>query len=256
LRARRGALRLGALVATLLDAFMPGSAGAVARPDAMVVLGDASVIGRDRSGPRRFQLRFTRCAERVRSEWRASDGTLLAFDDVLLSVGGFTRYSLSRKNLGQSITVIRTGNALRFVGADGGTGRTVLADAGSPLLAGPMLVTYIAERLDALRAGRELRVGYVIADRGMVLRLRIAANGPGADGGLEVHADAASALLRPFVPTTSLSFDSAGTLVAMSGLILPQDGAAGSPIPIEARVVLRAPLQALQSGCHAEAIDS
>lgn len=225
-------------------------AGAMSSSVEAVVMGDATVRTRGSTGPRRMQLRVTRCTDRLRSEWRSSDGRLLASDDVLISGSGFTRYTLARENLGQRITVTRSGSELEFRSGDGAPSQSVSVEPGIPVLAGPMLVTYVGERLAQLRAGRSLLVGYVIAERGMVLRLRIGAHAHGADGGLEVHADAASPLLRPFVPTTSMSFDAAQALVSMSGRILPQDAGALQPVPLDARVMLRPGAGEVPSACH------
>ncbi len=203
-----------------------------------------------------MQLRVTRCADRLHSEWRSSDGRLLASDDVLLSGGAFTRYTLARENLGQRITVTRSGSDLEFRSDGRDSVQSVPVEPGIPVLAGPMLVTHVAERLATLRAGRSLLVGYVIAERGMVLRLRIDVHAYGADGSLEVHADAASPLLRPFVPTTSMSFDAAQVLVSMSGRILPQDGGAMQPVPLDARVLLRPGVDAVPSACHNRSVAS
>lgn len=234
----------------VLCAFLAPPARSTPSTVEAVVLGDATVQGRGAAAPRRLQLRVTRCPDRMQSEWRSSDGRLLASDDVLISVGEFTRYTLARENLGQRITVTHAGGQLEFRSGAGAPVRSVSVEPGIALLAGPMLVTYVAERLAALRAGRSLLVGYVIAERGMVLRLRIDVHAYGADGGLEVHADAASPLLRPFVPTMSMSFDAAQALVSMSGRILPQDGTGSQAVPIDARVTLRPLAHEVPSTCH------
>jgi hypothetical protein len=70
-----------------------------------------------------------------------------------------------------------------------------------------------------------------------------------------VHIEAASMLLRPFVPATTLVFDAAGGLRSMTGRLLPQAGDITKPKSLDGVLRIR-PVQVagleprMQSGCN------
>jgi hypothetical protein len=63
-----------------------------------------------------------------------------------------------------------------------------------------------------------------------------------------VRLEAASLLMRPFVPPTVLEFDAAGQFVAMQGRLLPQLGPASQPQSLDG--VMRVHDVPMQSSCH------
>ena len=90
------------------------------------------------------------------------------------------------------------------------------------VLAGPTLITHLQSKLPELRRGRPVEMQYLVAEQAMVLGLRASATRYGADGRTNLRVEASSALLRPFVPTTLISFDADGRFVGMQGRLLPQ----------------------------------
>jgi len=85
----------------------------------------------------------------------------------------------------------------------------------------------------------------------MVLGLRAGIHGDSPDGLTTVRLESSSALLRPFVPTTLITFDDEGRFVGMQGRLLPQkqrgvalDGVIRVTYPIETRVA------SMKSSCN------
>ncbi len=173
-----------------------------------------------------YQWRVESCDGRMRSEWRTASGQMIAWDEVEFRDGQFLRYRLVRPNLGQDMTLRGTGDLT---------------------LAGPMLIEFARRNLPALRSGRELRVHYLVAERGSNVELRLRASRP-VGPRTQVVVEAASALLRPFVPRAVLSFDPASRFVGMDGQILPQLGSRSRPEPVAAQV--RVLSHGLTSACH------
>jgi len=173
-----------------------------------------------------YRWRVESCNGRMRSEWRTAAGQMIAWDEVEFADGRFLRYRLVRPNLGQDMT---------------------LQGGGKVTLAGPMLIEYARRHLALLRGGRELRVRYLVAERGSTVELRMRAR-QGTRERTEILVDAASGLIRPFVPAASLEFDAAERFVGMQGQILPQLGSRTRPEPVAAQV--RVLSQGLTSACH------
>ena len=172
--------------------------------------------------PMRF--RVEQCSRRIRSEWHAKDGTLLAWDEVEMLGRDFVRYRLVRPNLGQDVTLTAAGMGTAMSGSNA-----------LPVLAGPMLIDFARAHLNELRGGTQLRVRYLIAEHRMfvMLRLRsITAHTPGTT----VRIDAAQPWMRPLVPEAMLEFDPAARFTGMRGQILPQAGTRLRPAPIAARL--------------------
>ena len=199
------------------------AAGATAAR-AEIVEGDA--VSRQGDQSTSYRWRVESCNGRMRSEWRTAAGQMIAWDEVEFADGQFLRYRLVRPNLGQDMT---------------------LQGGGKVTLAGPMLIEYARRHLAPLRGGRELRVRYLVAERGSTVELRMRAP-RSAPGRTQVLVDAASGLLRPFVPSAVLEFDAAERFVGMQGQILPQLGSKARPEPVAAQV--RVLSQGLTSACH------
>ena len=200
--------------------FTVGAAASIAE----VVEGDA--VSRHGDQATSYRWRVESCNGRIRSEWRTAAGQMIAWDEVQFADGQFQRYRLVRPNLGQDMTV------------EGG---------GKVVLAGPMLIEYARRNLGSLRGGRELRVRYLVAERGSTVELRMRASRV-VRGRTEILVDAASGLLRPFVPSAALEFDAAERFVGMQGQILPQLGSRARPEPVAAQV--RVLSQGPTSACH------
>ena len=90
---------------------------------------------------------------------------------------------------------------------------------------------------------------------GIELDLRQAGRDP--EGGSLIEINAASLLLRPFVPTTTLQFTQNGRFLSMTGQIPPQWGSAQHPQALVAQMTAHAPSLApaavsspLASNCH------
>lgn len=191
---------------------------------AEIVEGDA-VSGRGEAATS-YRWRVVSCDGRMRSEWRTAGGRVIAWDEVEFADGQFLRYRLVRPNLGQDMTLHAGAKAA---------------------LAGPMLIDHARRHLASLRGGRELHVRYLVAERGSSVELRMRA-GRRVGERTEILVDAASALLRPFVPAAALEFDGANRFVGMQGQILPQLGSRQRPEPVAAHV--RVLSDALTSACH------
>ena len=89
-----------------------------------------------------------------------------------------------------------------------------------------MMVSLLQEHLPQLRAGREIVRSYLVPEQALVLRLIARQSRAGAGGSISVSIQAASPLLRPFVPTTVLEFDAQNRLLRSSGRILPSSAQA------------------------------
>ena len=213
----RSSKSVAGLVGLLLLADASIAAAEVVEGDAVSSQGELSTS---------YQWRVESCDGRMRSEWRTASGQMIAWDEVEFRDGHFLRYRLVRPNLGQDMT---------------------LHGSGDVTLAGPMLIEFARRNLQALRSGRELRVPYLVAERGSSVELRLRASRP-IGPRTQVVVEAASALLRPFVPRASLSFDPASRFVGMDGQILPQLGSRGRPEPVAAQV--RVLSHGLTSACH------
>jgi hypothetical protein len=216
------ARRLGARVTACVGSLLLAAGAAMA--SAEVVEGDA--VSSRGAVPTSYQWRVENCEGRIRSEWRTAGGQIIAWDEVEFRGAQFLRYRLVRPNLGQDMT---------------------LRGSGDVTLAGPMLIEFARRNLPTLRSGRELRVSYLVAERGSSVELRLRAT-RAAGPRTEVVVDAASGLLRPFVPRASLQFDSAARFVGMEGQILPQLGSRSRPEPVAAQV--RVLSHGLTSPCH------
>jgi len=195
-----------------------------------------------------------RCGGGVVGDWRDAEGRLVAWGQVDLQGESWVRYRLRRESVGQDVKAVRDGDRVRVQISHGGRERTVSLPAGSSMVAGPLLVPLLQGRLAELRRGEALEFPYLVADQGLSLRLRASRAEHGAAGPAGrstrtvVRLEAASLLMRPFVPPTVLEFDAAGQFVAMQGRLLPQLGPASQPQSLDG--VMRVHDVPMQSSCH------
>ena len=221
--------------------------------DAATLVGDAEVTTAAARGAR-FVVGAGRCGDAVVSEWRDAEGRLVAHEQVDLQGESWVRYRLRRESVGQDVKAVRDGDRVRVQISHGGRERTVSLPAGSSMVAGPLLVPFLQGRLAELRRGEALEFAYLVADQGLSLRLRASRAEHGAAGPAGrstrtvVRLEAASLLMRPFVPPTVLEFDAAGQFVAMQGRLLPQLGPASQPQSLDG--VMRVHDVPMQSSCH------
>jgi hypothetical protein len=238
-------------LAALLLSVVAACGGAEA--DAATLVGDAEVTSAAARGAR-FAVGAGRCGDAVVSEWRDAAGRLVAHEQVDLQGESWVRYRLRRESVGQDVKAVRDGDRVRVQISHGGRERTVSLPAGSSMVAGPLLVPFLQGRLAELRRGEALEFPYLVADQGLSLRLRASraehrAAGPaGRSTRTVVRLEAASLLMRPFVPPTVLEFDAAGQFVAMQGRLLPQVGPSSQPQSLDG--VMRVHDVPMQSSCH------
>lgn len=187
--------------------------------------GDAVSVDSPR---RKFRWSVELCGTRMRSEWRDASGALVAWDEVTQAGPAASRYDVVRVTSGQSFNARFLGREIVIDSATNGRSldRDHVSTDGEAVIAGPMLIALVQEQLPRIRAGEELVRSYLVPEKSLVLRLRARRSQTGADGSISVLIQAASPLLRPFVPTTLLDFDGRDRLVRSSGHILPLEGAA------------------------------
>ena len=196
-----------------------------AADDGTTLIGAVEVTSPSARGSR-LELIGARCGAFSYSEWRDSDGVILAREELLhddVEAGShWQRYRMQRLSIGQDVLAEYIGNSIRLDIREGDRRREVRLAVDGDVLAGPMLVTHLQSKLPLLRRGKVIVVPYLVAEQAMVLELRAARLDNGTDGLTNVRIEASSAFLRPFVPTTRVTFDQEGRFVGMQGRLLPQ----------------------------------
>ncbi len=195
---------------------------------AFVLSGDAQVAAGAGEGPR-FRVDAWRCQNEVHSRWRGGDGRVVAEEELAFEGERWVRYRLQRPTVAQDVVATREGEALRLVIRNGESRKQITLATTQTVLAGPMLVDHLSEKLPRLRAGKAVEFDYLVPDHGLVLRLRATLEGSARTSESRVRVEAASLLMRPFVPNTKLVFDDSGVLRLMSGRLLPQLGDVTKP---------------------------
>jgi hypothetical protein len=248
--------RQGPRFAALALVFCFGTNEAVA---AATLAGVAEVTTATARGAR-FAVGAGRCGDAVVSEWRDAAGRIVAHEQVDLQGESWVRYRLRRDSVAQEVQAVREGDRVRVQIRNGAHARTISLPAQASMIAGPLLVPFLQERLPELRRGAPLEFAYLVADQGLTLQLRAsmqrrdgtgvgerAGSAPGV-GVTVIRLEAASLLMRPFVPPTMLEFDAAGQFVGMQGRLLPQLGSPGQPQSLDG--VMRVRDEPMQSSCH------
>jgi hypothetical protein len=195
---------------------------------AFVLSGDAQVAAGAGEGPR-FRVDAWRCQNEVHSRWRGGDGRVVAEEELAFEGERWVRYRLQRPTVAQDVVATREGESLRLVIRNGESRKQITLATTQTVLAGPMLVDHLSEKLPRLRAGKAVEFDYLVPDHGLVLRLRATLEGSARTSESRVRVEAASLLMRPFVPNTKLVFDDSGVLRLMSGRLLPQLGDVTKP---------------------------
>jgi hypothetical protein len=195
---------------------------------AFVLSGDAQVAAGAGEGPR-FRVDAWRCQNEVHSRWRGGDGRVVAEEELAFEGERWVRYRLQRPTVAQDVVATREGETLRLVIRSGESRKQITLATTQTVLAGPMLVDHLSEKLPRLRAGKAVEFDYLVPDHGLVLRLRATLEGSARTSESRVRVEAASLLMRPFVPNTKLVFDDSGVLRLMSGRLLPQLGDVTKP---------------------------
>jgi len=195
---------------------------------AFVLSGDAQVVAGAGDGAR-FRFDAWRCQNEVRSRWRGGDGRVVAEEELAFEGERWVRYRLQRPTVAQDVVATREGESLRLVIRNGESRKQITLATTQTVLAGPMLVDHLSEKLPRLRAGKAVEFDYLVPDHGLVLRLRATLEGSARTSESRVRVEAASLLMRPFVPNTKLVFDDSGVLRLMSGRLLPQLGDVTKP---------------------------
>lgn len=195
---------------------------------AFVLSGDAQVAAGAGEGPR-FRVDAWRCQNEVHSRWRGGDGRVVAEEELAFEGERWVRYRLQRPTVAQDVVATREGETLRLVIRSGESRKQITLATTQTVLAGPMLVDHLSEKLPRLRAGKAVEFDYLVPDHGLVLRLRATLEGGARTSESRVRVEAASLLMRAFVPNTKLVFDDSGVLRLMSGRLLPQLGDVTKP---------------------------
>lgn len=226
---------------------------------AATLVGDAEVTTAVARGAR-FAVGAGRCGDAVVSEWRDADGRVVAHEQVDLQHEAWVRYRLRRDAVRQDVQAVRERDRVRVRIRNGGRERTVSLPAEAELIAGPLLVPFLQSRLAELRRGEPIEFAYLVADQGLTLQLRASLQQGNSVGGARavgiadssghttVRLEAASLLMRPFVPPTVLEFDGGGQFVAMRGRLLPQLGPVDKPQSLDG--VMQVHDVPMQSSCH------
>ncbi|MFM7275646.1 MAG: hypothetical protein ACKO4A_17700 [Gammaproteobacteria bacterium] len=136
-----------------------------------------------------------------------------------------------------------------------GTESRLLESPEGELVASSGFDRYVRRHREALRAGETLEFDFALAERLGTLRLRIRREDAAA-GTQAFRVEAASVLLRPFVPAIRLDYDEAGRLMRYRGLS-NIDGPDGSPLQVEIRYSYSpAPAPALAGSTEPSAADA
>ncbi len=174
----------------------------------------------------RLELIGGRCGVFGYSEWRDSNGVALAREELLFGEAEagapWRQYRMQRFFIGQDVLAERTDGSIQLEIREGERRRQTQLVVGDDVLVGPMLVTHLQSKLPLLRRGKVIVVPYLVAEQAMVLELRATRLDNGTDSLTIVRVETSSAFLRPFVPTTRVTFDQEGRFVGMQGRLLPQ----------------------------------
>lgn len=225
------------------------AASAVAAPSIAVEGGRGeAVIRSGGAAGLRYLVTASNCDDRLSTEWRHPDGTLAAVEEVELADGRWTRYRLRRANLGQDLRAERRGDVVTITDASRPGRGPVRLTARGTLLAGPELVSFLGARVAELRAGRSLEFHYLLADRGTAIGFIARGRIQGED--TEIALEASSALVRPFVPTTTFRFSPDGGLRQVTGRMLPVLGDAKSQKALDGVLKMSGP----QSTCNRKSL--
>ena len=196
-------------------------AAAMAQAEDATLNGEAEVTGKAERGAR-FAFGGGRCGVFGYSEWRDGAGVTIAREELIYDGAAWQRYRLQRMTISQDVEATREGDFIHLDIRDGERRRKVRLEVEGEVLAGPTLITYLQAQLRDLRRGKPVELQYLVAEQAMLLGLRATITGYGAGGLTNVRLEASSALLRPFVPTTLITFDDEGRFVGMQGRLLPQ----------------------------------
>lgn len=196
-------------------------AAAMAQAEDASLNGEAEVTGKAERGAR-FEFGGGRCGVFGYSEWRDGAGVAIAREELIYNGAAWQRYRLQRMAVAQDVEATREGDFIHLDIRDGERRRKVRLEVEGEVLAGPTLITHLQGNLRDLRRGKPVELQYLVAEQAMVLGLRATITGYGAGGLTNVRLEASSALLRPFVPTTLITFDDEGRFVGMQGRLLPQ----------------------------------
>ena len=207
--------------ATSLLALCLTFAAAMAQAEDATLNGEAEVTGKAERGAR-FAFGGGRCGAIGYSEWRDGAGVAIAREELIYDGAAWQRYRLQRMTVAQDVEATREGDFIHLDIRDGERRRKVRLEVEGEVLAGPTLITYLQAQLRDLRRGKPVELQYLVAEQAMLLGLRATITGYGAGGLTNVRLEASSALLRPFVPTTLITFDDEGRFVGMQGRLLPQ----------------------------------
>lgn len=190
-------------------------------PDGEFAEGAARVLSADARGAV-LSVRFERCEEFVRSEWRAHDGALIAADELESGPDDqFSSYRYWRPNVAESGRVIRDGRRVRIEIDSGGERRVRELDAPADLTLGPMMALHAEKHLRDLRRGKPFVIDYLVPDRFMVLRFSMAAPARAVS---DVQVSPTSWIVRQSVEPLRLFFDTQGAFVGLRGRALPLAG--------------------------------
>lgn len=216
----------------LMASIQTGAAGAL-------MVGGGVITSSDHRGAP-LTVIARRCARQMSLEWRLGDHGLVATEELVADGTQWSRYTLIRKNLGVSFEAAREGDRVDVLirhDDDRVFQRKRLIGMRKTVLVGPTLAVFLHENLTTLRHGTSLAFEFLVVDQSMILSLRARSMGYGTDGGIRVKVESALPLMRPFVPTTVLSFSPDGRLTSLTGIVPLQGGTARQPTMLEASVL-------------------
>jgi hypothetical protein len=147
-------------------------------------------------------------------------------------------YALLQDQLGRTgmVVVVPGGLTFRFQDDDGEHTRT--ESTRSPVVAGPTLVGYLLDHLDALEGGASLDVRFVVLDRLRTIGFELRAV-PAEPGQVRVQMRASSAVFGLLVHPLYFTFDDAGHILTMEGRVPPKEDVSGHLRALDARVEYR-----------------
>lgn len=214
----------------------------------------------DRARGTRFHLEAWTCSSGLVSRWWDIDASLVAQETMRIDSGRWVEYRLERPAAAQQILARREGDTIHIDFRQGDRVKTRIVRASRDVLAGPSLVSFLAERLPSLRRGEGLRLDFLVPEHALVITLRAQQAGLLPDGRINVRLEAENPWVRPFVPTTYLTFDSADQFVSLRGRLVPVSLRAGRLDPldgiltVQASDVARPRVASMQSGCNTRSL--
>jgi len=204
----------------------------------LALVGEAKVTSRPFDGTP-FRFTSSRCSDRFHSQWRNNVGQLITEEILIVDGNQWTQYRLRHVLVDKEVLATNKGNLIRVEIRSGAGSRTINIPHDGQILAGPLLVESIGLGLENIRHNGPVDFDYLVAERGLVLRLRATFEEEESRKATMVQVGAASPFLRAFVPKVMLTYNDDGWLESVEGRLLPVLQKGGNPVPVDGKLLVR-----------------